>query len=298
MLLREPGKITDRIDFLGTHKNCLYLLKGREAMIIGGGMSWIAPSLEKQFSMMHFDLKKIKYLVIPHSHFDHCGAVPYLKRKFPQMQVLASAYSQEVFSKQKAVDFIAIADKEMIEKLGLQDEYERLNLRFDGIRVDRVIVENDIIDLGDGIEAHFIEVPGHTKCSIATYVPELKAMFPSDAAPFPTDDGSGFSFPSSQYDLSLYMESLKKLTGHQVEICGFDHHGIFVGDQAGKVLQQGLEQAKQFQKDVTAQYQQLGDLDEMARKLAAEASEKNKFPFLSLELETSIARTIISKILG
>jgi len=95
MWIGEPGKITDRIDFLGTHKNCLYLLKGREAMLIGGGMSWTAPALEKQFSAMDYDFHKIKYLVIPHSHFDHCGAVPYLKRKFPWLQVVASAYFPE-----------------------------------------------------------------------------------------------------------------------------------------------------------------------------------------------------------
>ena len=87
MWIKEPGKITDRIDFLGTHQICLYLIKGKEYMIVGGGMSYIAPSLEKQFSAMAVDLSKIKYLVIPHSHFDHCGAVPYLKRKlkFPKM---------------------------------------------------------------------------------------------------------------------------------------------------------------------------------------------------------------------
>lgn len=298
MLIREPGEVTDRIDFLGTRKNCLYLLKGREAMIIGGGMSWTVPSLEKQFSVMDFDLEKIKYLVIPHSHFDHCGAVPYLKRKFPQMQVLASAYSQEVFSKEKAVNFIANANKEVIEKLDLQDEYERLNLQFNGIHVDRVVAENDVIDLGDGIEAHFIEVPGHTKCCIATYVPKLKAMFPSDAAPFPTDDGSELCFPSSQYDFSLYMESLKKLSTHEVEICGFDHHGVFVGDQAEKVLQQGLEQAKDFKSHIITQYQQTNDWDKVAQRFAAEAAEKEKFPFISPDLQTLMIKTVIRKVLG
>ncbi|GAI18030.1 unnamed protein product, partial [marine sediment metagenome] len=79
MWIQEPGKINDRIDFLGTRDLCLYLLKGKEAMIIGGAMSYIAPSLERQFSEMDFDLDRIRYLVIPHSHFDHCGAVPYLK---------------------------------------------------------------------------------------------------------------------------------------------------------------------------------------------------------------------------
>ena len=297
MLIQEPGKVTDRIDFLGTREICLYLLKGKEAMIIGGGMSWIAPSLERQFSEMDFDFKKIKYLVIPHSHFDHCGAVPYLKRKFPGIQIVASAYSKEVFSKEKAMNFIANINKEMVEKLGFQNEYKGLNLQFDKIRVDRVATENDIIDLGDRVEAHFLEVPGHTKCSLAVYVPRLKAMFPSDSAPHPTDDGSELSHPSPQYDFSLYLESLRKLATYEVAICGFEHHGIFIGEQAKKVLQQGLEQAERFKDYVIEQYQQIGDWGKVAQRLATEAMEKNKFPFLSLELQTSVTKSVISKIL-
>jgi len=295
MLIQEPGKITDRIDFLGTHKNCLYLLKGKEAMIIGGGMSWIAPSLERQFSEMDFDLEKIKYLVIPHSHFDHCGAVPYLKRKFPHIQVVASAYSKEVFSKEKAVSFIANINKEMIEKLCLQNEYDSLDLQFDGIWVDRVAAENDVIDIGDGVEAHFLEVPGHTECSLAIYVPRLKAMFPSDSAPPPTDDGSELSQPSPQYDFSLYLESLRKLATYEVAICGFEHHGVFVGEQAEKVLQQGLEQAEKFKDYVIEQYQQTGDWDKVAQRLAIEAMEKNKPPF-NLELQTLVIKTVIREV--
>lgn len=297
MWIREPGKVTDRIGFLGTYKLCLYLLKGEEAMIIGGGMSYIAPSLEKQFSAMDFDLSKIKYLVTPHSHFDHCGAVPYLKRKFPHAQIVASAYSEEVLSKERVVNFIADANKEMINKLGLQDAYEKLNLEFDGIQVDRVVAENDIIDLGDGIEAHFIEAPGHSKCCIATYVPRLKAIFPSDAAPHPADDGSGLSYPSAQYDFSSYMESLRKLASANVQICGFDHHGVFVGDQAKNILQQGLEQTEKLKNYIMEQYQAIGDLDKTAQKLASEASEKSKFGFVSQELMTTITKAMISSII-
>jgi len=145
MWIKEPGKVTERIALLGTTEICSYLLKGKEAMLIGGGATWAAPSLERQFSHMDFDFNKIKYLVVLHSHFDHCGAVPYLKRKFPHMQVLASAYSKEVFSKESVINSIATASNGVMGTLGLQDEYGKLNLKFDGIHVDRVVGENDII---------------------------------------------------------------------------------------------------------------------------------------------------------
>jgi len=298
MWIGEPGKVTDSIDFLGTCEICLYLLKGKDAMIIGGGMSHVAPSLEKQFRQMDFDTANIKYLVVTHSHLDHCGAVPYLKRKFPQMQILASAYSQEVFSKEKVVNAIASANKGAIAASGLQYEYEKLNLEFDGIHVDQVVIEKDILDLGNGIQAHFIETPGHTKCSLAVYIPKYKAMFPSDAAPVPLATGSGLTVPSPQYDFRLYVESLKKLCTYEVEICAFEHHGVLLGEQARNILPQGLEQTEKFKNYIIEQFQEIDDIDKVAQKLAADMQEKNELPFLTLELQDTIAKATVRKILA
>ena len=298
MWIGEPGEVIDRIDFLGTREICLYLLKGKEAMIISGGMSHVALSLEKQFRQMDFDTENIKYLVVTHSHLDHCGAVPYLQRKFPRMQVLASKYSQEIFSKKKVVNAIASANKGAINASGLQDEYEKLNLEFDGIHVDRVVAENDFIDLGDGIEAHFIETPGHTKCSLTVYVPKLKAMFPSDAAPVPLTDGIGLTVPSPQYDFLLYLESLQKLSTYEVDICAFEHHGVLLGEQARNILLRGLKQTKKFKNYVIEQYKEIGDLDKVAQKLASEMQEKNELPFLTPELQLTVTRAAVRKILA
>lgn len=298
MWIRAPGKVIDGLDFLGAYENCLYLLRGKEAMIVGGGMSWTAPSLEAQFSRMEFEPDQLRYLVILHSHFDHCGAVPYLKRKFPHMQVIASAYSEKVFSKEKAVNFITAANKQMIDRLGLQSEYERLNLKFDGIQVDRVVAEKDIVDLGDGIEAHFMEVPGHTQCSIAMYVPKLKALFPSDAAPAPTDDMNELYYLGPQYDFSMYKESLERLASCEIEICAFEHHGVVMGDQARKVLREGLRQTEKFKNRIIELYQQTCDLDETVQKVAAETLDSNKFDLMNMELQIATLKTVIHKVLS
>ncbi len=122
MWITNPGKISAHIDFLGTRKNAVFLLKGNEGMLIGGGMSYIGPSLETQFTRLEFDPRKIRYLAILHSHYDHCGAVPYLKRKFPHLRILASAYAQKVLANPKAIDFISDQNERMIEKTGLSGE--------------------------------------------------------------------------------------------------------------------------------------------------------------------------------
>jgi glyoxylase-like metal-dependent hydrolase (beta-lactamase superfamily II) len=297
MWIRKPGKVTGRLEFLGTIENCLYLLKGKDMMIIGGGMSWITPSLEAQFSAMDFNPKKLKYLVISHSHFDHCGAVPYLKRKFPHTQILASAYSEKIFNKEKALNSIAASNKYIIDKLGLQSEYERLNLKFDGIRVDRVVTEKDMIDLGDDIKVHFLEVPGHTQCSIAAYIPKLKALFPSDAVPPPTEDEEAVFFPGPQYNFSMYKQSMARLASLEVEILASEHYGVVTGDRARQTLQEGLRQTKRLENYITKLYQQTGDFDETVKKAAAEILQQNELDFMDRELQLIVLSTAIRRIL-
>jgi len=298
MWFGEPGKINDRVDFLGTREICVHLVRGKDAMIVGGGMSYIAPALERQLSAMGVEAGDVRYLIITHSHFDHCGAVPYLKRRFPDSEILASAYAAEVLCKPNVIEVVASANREKIDELGLRKEYADLGLEFAGVAVDRVVAEGEVLDLGDGVEAQFIEAPGHSRCSLALYVPALQAMFPSDAAPCPLPDGRGLAIPSPQYDFAMYLQSLKTLSEYDVQICAFEHHGVLAGDQAGTALQRGLERTVRFRDYVVRQYQESGNIEEVAQKLASEVRRKNELPFLSLELQATILEMSVRKMLG
>ncbi len=297
MLFKEPGKIIDQLEFLGNWQNCIYLLKGKEAMIVGGGMSWIAPDLEKQFAAMNIDPSQIRYLVITHSHFDHCGAVPYLKRKFPQVKILSSAYAQRVFSVTKAVQFIAAMNEKMAVNAGLCEKAKELNLQFDGVQVDQVVADQDTLDLGNGLEVRFLETPGHTQCSLSVYVPALKILFPSDSAAFPARDGSGVTHPSPQYDFRLYQESAKKLASLDVEILAFEHHGVLKGEEAKQFLIQAIAKAEEDRKFILEKVRKQEDMEEAVEKLTREFIEQTRFPFLSAEIQKTVSRTVVQKIL-
>jgi 2-aminobenzoylacetyl-CoA thioesterase len=296
-MIKEPGNILEHLELLGTWQNCVYLLKGKEAMIIGGGMSWMAPQLEKQFAKIDFDLSRIQYLFITHSHFDHCGAVPYLKRKFPRIKILASTYAQRVFSLKKAVQFIAAMNERMNEIANLSEEEKGLNLQIEVIQVDQEVKDQDRVDLGDGIEVQILEVPGHTQCSLAAYVPSLKLLFPSDSAAFPRYDGTGISHPSAQYDFRLYQESLKKLADQEVEMLAFEHHGYLRGSEAKQFLTRAIEKAEEDRKFVREKVRDPKDLDEVAQKFADDFRDQTRLPFLPPEIRRSVAETVVRKIL-
>lgn len=75
----------------------------------------------------------------------------------------------------------------------------------------RFIKEGDSFDLG-GVTAEVVEIPGHTRGSIAMFFPEKKLMITSDGA----NPGTWMFLPESTM-LSVYRESLKKLKKYSFE---------------------------------------------------------------------------------
>ncbi|MBE9505911.1 MAG: MBL fold metallo-hydrolase [Chloroflexi bacterium] len=298
MWLKEPAGINETIRFLGTHELCFYLVQGKDALIIGGGMNHAAPALETQLHDIDIDSHRVKYLVVTHSHFDHCGAVPYLRRRFPDIEVLATAASRDTLAKQKVVDYNAKMNDLAAEQAGLGGECVPLEGQSDPFRIDRVVSEGDVVDLGKGVSAEFHAVPGHSKCCLATYVPGCRALFPTDTTPHPVNDWNDLAFPSAQYDFGSYVKSLRRLGEFDVEILGLDHHGVMLGAQAKEFLGLGLRRTLDFQQEVLRRYSVSKDLDEVARKTAREALGKVKLQFITEDLMFIITRAMIRNIVA
>lgn len=297
MLVEQSCKLAEGLYLLGEKQCLVYLIRGKEAMIMGGGMNWVVPLLEQQLASFEIPAADIKYLVIQHSHFDHCGAVPYLKRKYPGLKILATGAAKNILAKPKVITYIEAVNKLIIDAYGMQDQYEKLGLQIDAISIDETVSDATVIDLGGGVEVHFIEAPGHSSCTVAGYVPKLKAIFPTDASPCPIGSIEKLARPSPQYDFTLYKQSLGKLLSYDVEICGFDHFAAVTGSDARKVLQNGLEQSIAFENRVIGLHKQGIDLESIARQLAREAMEADSFDFMSEDLMMPIARAEVRNIL-
>lgn len=297
MIIEQPCKLAEGLYLLGEKQSLVYLVRGKEAMIIGGGMNWIAPKLEEQLERFEIAAVEINYLVIQHSHFDHCGAVPYLKRKFPNLKILATESAKNILARPKVINYIELVNKLIIDAYGLQEQYEKMNLRVDAIDVDVTVSDSTVIDLGLGLEARFIEVPGHSVCAVAVNIPGLKAIFPTDAAPCPTGSIDRLARPSPQYDFTLYKQSLIKLLSYDIEICAFDHFAAVTGTDARQVLQNGLDQSIEYGKRIAGIFQKSGDLELTARQVARETMQADGFDFLNEDMMMPIARAEVRNIL-
>jgi len=297
MLIDSPGKISDGLYMLGWKQSLVYLLQGPKSMIIGGAMSWIVPRLEQQFKQFAIDTNSIEYLVIPHSHFDHFGAVPYLKRRFPRMKVLGTRAAAGILSKEKVINYSEMVNKLMIDTYNLQEEYARMNLKIDAVTIDQVVDNSTVIGLGNGLEVRFIETPGHSPGDVTVYIPGLKAIFPSDAVPCPLGGIGKMARPSPQYDFTLYKESIDRLLALDVELCCFDHYAAVTGADARQVLINAAKLCKEYQDHIVEQYRLTGDLEQVAAQAARETLEFEGFEFLNEELMMPISRAEVRNVL-
>jgi len=234
MIVNKPGNVTERIMLLGRNESSVYILKGKdEYALIGGGMVHIVPDMLEQMKRFGIEEEKIKRIIILHSHFDHCGIVPFFKKRWPWAKVTASARAKELLVTPKVIKGIESLNQGLFKNYGLQKESEEMDLGFPGIEVEEVAKGGDILSCGD-LTMEVIDVPGHSSCSIAVYVPEEKAMFASDAGGIPFGD-KAFAAANSNFD--KYQESLSRMAGYDIEVHLAEHYGAMTGEDGRAFLQ-------------------------------------------------------------
>jgi 2-aminobenzoylacetyl-CoA thioesterase len=265
MRIREAGKVTDNLWRLGTEESCVYLLEGSESSaIISAGMSYILPVFLRQLHEYGISDKKIAHIIILHSHFDHIGIIPFLKRSWPQLNVYASSRGWELLSNPKAISMINEFTLKVTKRvLGKTDGLSKYDWQWRDDFAGYSLAEGDAIDLGD-IQIKFYETPGHSSCSISAYIPKLKTIFPSDAVAIPFKDEFIIAANSS---LTKYQQSLEKLGNFEIEILCADHYGYIVKEEARNYINESKIALTDMKKILRQALQKEGSIDRAAKTL-------------------------------
>jgi 2-aminobenzoylacetyl-CoA thioesterase len=244
MWITKPGPVTDRIVFLGREESCIYLLKGAggaDHAIIGGGMIHIVPEVLSQIGRLGIDEDAITRLLVLHTHFDHCGAVPVLQKRLKNLKVYTSPRGKDLLSSPDVVAQIKALSAGMITINKMEKEAEEFGLVFDGIRVDGVVSGGDRVQWG-GNEIEIIDAPGHSSCSIAAYLPSDKALFASDAGGIPYGDTV---FAAGNSNFTKFQQTLEKFATYDVEVHLSEHYGAFTGAEGKAFIHRSIAAAKE-----------------------------------------------------
>ena len=262
--------------------------------MINGGLSCIVPDLLNQFEAFGIDESKITKILLLHSHFDHIGIAPFLKRRHPELEIYASRRATVVLKKPEVIQAVNAASKYAIENSTRRDSCADLYLDWE-TNIDCLpLIENDLIDLGD-LEGEIYETPGHSPCSISIYVPKLKVLFPSDAGGIPLGEKI-VTYGTS--DFTIYMHSLEKLASLDVNFVCSDHYGYVCGDEAGVFMQDSITVARERKEMIASIYKRIGDIEKTARMMANRFRDEGNFNLVPYDVFVAAQRSMVSNIVG
>ena len=123
------------------------LIKGSEKnVLIDCGMAYCGDAMTKNIADV-LEGQSLDYVFLSHTHYDHVGGLPYVRRAWPNVIIFGASYAEKILKKDSA--------RAQIAKLSANawKEYEKLDCEPDvlmeGLGVDQVICEKDIIPLGN-----------------------------------------------------------------------------------------------------------------------------------------------------
>ena len=148
-VLKVPFQITDRSGLKIPRFVYVYLIYGENISLIDSGVASSEQVIFDYIRKTGRQPEEISQLILTHSHPDHIGSALAIKE--------ASGCTVAAH----------VAEKAWIEDVDLQSRERPVpgfhSLVGGSVKVDRVLEEGDILDLGDSLNLEVIHTPGHSR---------------------------------------------------------------------------------------------------------------------------------------
>ncbi len=198
-----------------------YIIKGEnKTALYDTGMACFKDNLLHNIELvLNAENRTLDYILVSHTHYDHIGALPYILEKWPNAVVCGNMKAGKVFNSSTA--------RQVIEELGTnaKKNYHKddVEIRTDGMRIDRVLSDGDEISLGDmTIIAH--ETKGHTDCSMSYYILPEKILISCESTGLLRGPGRINTGPLKSIDDCL--ASTEKLRKLDYDCLIIPHYGV------------------------------------------------------------------------
>lgn len=154
----------------------ILILGSEKTLLLDCGMAYCGPALVENLQAA-LNGKPLDYILLSHSHYDHIGALPYVKNAWPEAITLGAEHAAEILPRPGA--------RKLMKELGenARDIYapgSDVEIITEHLKVDRVIGEDDCIFLGDR-RIFVMETKGHTDCSLTFVLEPDSIMFTSES---------------------------------------------------------------------------------------------------------------------
>jgi hydroxyacylglutathione hydrolase len=218
--LKIPFKIRDPSGTTVPRFVYVYVVFGEEISLVDGGVASSERIIVDHLREMGRGPEEISRLILTHAHPDHMGAAKAIKK--------ISGCSVASHS----------ADKDWIEKTDQQERDRPVpgfgDLVGGSVRVDEILQDGDVLNLGSGLKTEVLHTPGHSPGSISLWMAREGVLFSADAVPL---DGSMPIYDDILASVRS-IQRLKAIEGIKVLLSAWDEPRF--GEDAYRIMDEGL----------------------------------------------------------
>lgn len=260
------GTISDNIIVAGNYMYPCYVIRGGgKSLMIEAGISLMGPLYVKSIEEILGRRDRLDYLFLTHSHYDHLGAVHYLKRLIPGLVIGAHARVNDLMCKESVLSMMNRLSE--VLRFAFKDIAGDEDLTIRQTEIGLPLKDGDVVDL-EGLSCRVYEVPGHTRDSLAYYIPEIRALFTGEAAGVP--QGVDGDMPQVGFLASYegYLTSLEKLMSLSIETLCLGHGWVFTGEDASAYLRSSYAATSEYRRLIEEYLQEAsGDIEKAVESI-------------------------------
>ena len=209
---------------------CWLIFLDEAVFLYDAGFNFCGPALVERIRAA-LGGRRLDYVFLSHSHYDHVLGSPYVKEAFPDVQIVADAYTARVFQKSGARSLMRQLDAYQAGQCG----YSAYPDRIDALTVDLLVQDADTLALGRDT-VRIVALPGHTRDCLGYYLEEKQILFAPETLGVPGDGDT--VIPSYLVGWEMTLTSIRRAAALTLRELFTPHTGMLYGDNIPLYFQQ------------------------------------------------------------